>query len=38
MRELEREREKEYWAERERTHAEEGDEKPSRKAFREEKS
>ena len=38
MRELEREREKEHWAERERLRAEEGDEKPSRKAFREEKS
>ncbi len=41
MRELEREREKEYWAEQERLREEdyvEGDEKPSRKAFRKEKS
>jgi len=41
MRELEREREKEYWAERERLREDdyvEGDEKSSRKAFRKEKS
>lgn len=41
MRELERERDKEYWAERERLRGEdlaEENEKPSRKAFRQEKS
>jgi YVTN family beta-propeller protein len=41
MRELERERAKEYWAERERLREEtyvEGGEKPSRKAFRKERS
>lgn len=41
MRELERERAKEYWAERERLREDdyvEGNEKPSRKAFRKERS